>query len=280
MRLCLRVAYVGTDLYGWQVQAAGQAMHTVQGLLEHALSRLAGEPVRVHGAGRTDAGVHAEEQICHCDFPDDRYARLHDMRHSLNCLLPDAVRVYAVYQVSDAFHSRFSPHKKTYRYQFWQDRSAIPPRLIPFVWQCGPLDREKMCSALSYLYGVHDFAFLANTGAERATTVREITLVALSECSVKPDFLPMLVLEVTGTGFLKQMVRNMAGLLAEIGRGKIQAEDIPAFMAKGSRKDVPSPTAPAGGLTLKSIVYDEEWFPVAAEVSLPRPDKKYCVCSQ
>ena len=147
------------------------------------------------------------------------------------------------------------------------------------MWQCGPLDREKMCNALAYLHGVHDFAFLANTGAERATTVREITLAALSECSVRPDFLPMLVLEVTGTGFLKQMVRNMAGLLAEIGRGRIQAEDIPALMAKGSRKDVPSPTAPAGGLTLKSVVYDEEWFP-AAEVSLPRPDKYCCVCSQ
>ncbi|MDO4839516.1 MAG: tRNA pseudouridine(38-40) synthase TruA [Desulfovibrionaceae bacterium] len=275
MRLCLKVAYVGTTLYGWQIQAADQAMHTVQGLLEHALSRLAGSDIRVHGAGRTDAGVHAEAQICHCDFPDERYARLHDMRHSLNCLLPDAVRVYAVYHVADAFHSRFSPHKKTYRYQFWQDRSAIPPRLIPFVWQCGPLDREKMCGALKYLGGRQDYAFLANAGAERENTVRSLPEVALCEYSFKPDFLPMQVLEVTGTGFLKQMVRNMAGLLAEIGRGKIQAEDIPGFIAKGSRKDVPAPTAPAGGLTLKAIAYDEEWFPVS-EVSLPRPDKYYC----
>ncbi len=263
MLLCFKLAYTGTNYFGWQRQADDQAMRTIQGQLEHALAKLAGEAVCVHGAGRTDSGVHAEEQFCHCAFPDERYARLRDMRHSLNAILPRSIRVYAVYPVPDSFHSRFSPHVKTYRYQFWQDRGAIPPALVPYVWQCGPLQREKMEEALPYLVGVHDFAFLANAGVERASTVRTICEMELAEKACHPDCRPMLVLHVSGTGFLKQMVRNMAGLLAEIGRGRLPASSIPDYMAKASRQLLPTPTAPPEGLTLTKIVYDQDFFGAA-----------------
>ncbi|MDO5535998.1 MAG: tRNA pseudouridine(38-40) synthase TruA [Desulfovibrionaceae bacterium] len=255
MRLCLKLAYVGTGYYGWQVQAQGQALRTVQGQLERALALLAREPVRAHGSGRTDAGVHAEEQVCHCDFPDERYAAMKDMRHSLNSLLPDDISVYSVTPAKADFHARFDAHTKTYRYQFWQDRGAVPPRLAPYVWKCGPLDAGRMQGALPLLQGRHDFACLANAGTERESTVREILSLTLAETRPRPELAPMLLLDVTGPGFLKQMVRNMAGLLADIGRGRLEARDIPRFLAGRSMALVPSPTAPARGLTLLKVTY-------------------------
>lgn len=258
MRLRLDLAYIGTAYYGWQVQAQGQALHTIQGQLERCLSILARGEVRVHGSGRTDAGVHAEEQVCHCDFPDERYAALKDMRHSLNSLLPDDISVFSAVPAAPDFHARFTPHVKTYRYLFWQDRGAVPPRIVPYVWRSGPLDIARMRECLPLIEGRHDFACLANTGTERESTVREITRVELKEESVRPDLAPMLILDVTGPGFLKQMVRNMAGLLSEIGKGRLAAEDIPRFFAGRSRADVPAPTAPARGLTLLRVVYADQ----------------------
>ncbi len=271
MRLAIRLAYIGTAYFGWQLQAQGQSLRTVQGQLERALGVLAGEPVRAHGSGRTDAGVHAEEQVCHCDFPDGKWRRLRDMRHSLNSLLPEDIRVYAVIPVEDGFHARFDAHTKTYRYQFWQDRGAVPPRLAPFVWRCGPLDAGRVRQALPLLEGEHDFAFLANAGTERESTVRTVERLALDEVRVRPELEPMLTLDVTGPGFLKQMVRNMAGLLAEIGRGRLDPGCIPRYMAQGSRAGVPAPTAPARGLTLMRVAYGRPLDGREGQTSRQRP---------
>ena len=155
MRIRLVVAYVGTSYMGWQVQAERFAMQTIQGQLEHALGLLAAAPVRVHGSGRTDSGVHAEGQVAHCDFPEARFAKLKDMRHALNAMLPDDIRVFVAEPCAQTFHARFSAHAKTYRYQFWMERGFVPPRLKPYVWCCGPLDVARMREALPHLQGEH-----------------------------------------------------------------------------------------------------------------------------
>ncbi len=271
MRLAIRLAYIGTAYYGWQLQAQGQSLRTVQGQLERALGVLAGESVRVHGSGRTDAGVHAEDQVCHCDFPDVKWGRLRDMRHSLNAILPDDIRIYAIIPVAADFHARFDAHVKTYRYQFWQDRGVVPPRLVPYVWRCGPLDTALIRQALPLFEGEHDFAFLANTGTERDSTVRTVTRIELDEVRVRAGLAPMITLDVTGPGFLKQMVRNMAGLLAEIGRGRLAPDCIPACMARGRRADVPASTAPAKGLTLMRIAYSRLPEEDSGQMSRQRP---------
>ena len=257
MRLRLTVAYVGTRYQGWQLQAGSAALQTIQGQLEQALGLLAGQPVRVHGSGRTDAGVHAEGQVAHCDMPDERLARLKDLRHSLNALLPDDIRVFAACPAPSDFHARFSAHAKTYRYQFWQDQGFVPPRLVPYVWCSGPLDVARMRGALPFLQGRHDFAFLANAGSKPGeSTIRELYHLDLAEEVVWQDCSPLLSLEVTGSGFLKQMVRNLAGLLAAIGRNRLEAAVIPELMAQGERRRVPTPTAPAKGLTMVCVDYE------------------------
>ncbi|MBU3832322.1 MAG: tRNA pseudouridine(38-40) synthase TruA [Candidatus Desulfovibrio faecigallinarum] len=256
MRLRLVIAYVGTGYMGWQVQAQHLAMQTIQGQLEHALQLLAGQEVRVHGSGRTDSGVHAERQVAHCDFPEDRYARLKDMRNSLNALLPCDIRVFAVQPCERNFHARFDAHNKTYRYRFWQERGFVPPALKPYVWCCGPLDVAVVREALPHLLGEHDFACLANAGTTgRESTVRTLYALELNENTVWEGCAPMLELFVTGSGFLKQMVRNMAGLLAEIGRGKVGSSDVPRILESRSRTALPAPTAPASGLTLMCVEY-------------------------
>ncbi len=274
MRVAIRLAYIGTAYSGWQIQAPGQELRTIQGQIEHALGQLAGEPVRVYASGRTDAGVHAEGQVCHCDFPDARWSAMRDIRHSLNAILPEDIRIYAVVPVPDNFHARFDAHAKTYRYQFWQDRGTVPPRLVPYVWCCGPLDAVRMAAALPLLRGRHDFAFLTNAGTKHASTVREVTELTLTERQQNDGLAPMLVLDVTGPGFLKQMVRNMAGLLYEIGRGRLAPDCVPTYRALGVRAHVPAPTAPARGLTLLGVSYPGLSGFVSGQTSrqMPRAD--------
>jgi tRNA pseudouridine38-40 synthase len=256
MRLKLLLAYVGTQYRGWQIQQIPQAPPTIQGTLEAALQKIAGQMLRVHGAGRTDSGVHAHAQVAHVDIPEAR-ARLNWQR-SLNAILPDDIRIISVESVPDSFHARKDALHKTYIYQFWQERSFLPPQLAPFVWNCGPLEGEAMRAALPHLLGRHDFSGLCNRGTDvqsRVRTVLDARLYTLPPCEYYPAHAPVLRFSVTANGFLKQMVRNMAGLLAACGRGKIQPEAIPALLASKSRQAMPAPTAPAQGLALTHIHY-------------------------
>ncbi len=257
MRLRLTIAYLGTRYRGWQLQAGHPDQPSIQGKLEEALGRLAGGPVRVFGSGRTDTGVHAEGQTAHCDIPDGCFRRVPDMRHALNALLPEDIRVFSAVPCAPDFHARVSARAKTYRYRFWQERAFVPPWEAPFVWPCGRLDTGAMEEALPYLRGRHDFASLANTGSDPADTEREIYRLSLSPepAGNWPACLPGLRLEVEGSGFLRQMVRNMAGLLAYIGQGRVAPSDIPGLLAARKRGLLPSPTAPARGLTLVRVLY-------------------------
>lgn len=263
MRLKLLLAYLGSRYSGWQIQEKPNPPPTVQGELEAALRVLAGAPVRVFGSGRTDAGVHAHGQVAHCDVPDAkatdaRSGGARDWRHSLNALLPRDIRVLEVTPAPAGFHARKDAKRKTYAYQFWQERSFLPPQLTPYVWNCGQLDISAMRAALPRLLGEHDFAGLQNAGTDVESTRRTLfaaSLDALPPCEFYPPHAPLLRLTVTADGFLKQMVRNMAGLLVACGQGKIAPEAIPDLLAARDRRAVPSATAPPQGLALVSVAY-------------------------
>lgn len=258
-RIRLGLSYLGTNYVGWQVQAGALARDSIQGQLEAAIMRLAGEPVRVHGSGRTDSGVHAERQCAHFDMPTGRLNSIRDLRHAVNALLPRDIRVFEAKPCDPDFHARFSARSKTYRYLFWQDRGYVPPRLDPYVWCSGPLDIRRMHSSLMHLVGKHDFASLANAGTEeKGGTSRTLYILGLIERPVWPGCLPMIELSVTGSGFLKQMVRNMVGLLADIGRGRLAPDMVPKLLAQKSRESLPTPTAPAKGLTLVRVCYSDK----------------------
>lgn len=256
MRLKLLVAYDGTGFSGWQIQEKPQPPPTVQGTLEAALARLTGGLVRVFGSGRTDAGVHAHGQVAHCDVP---HRPGFDWRHALNAVLPPEVRVLSAHAAAPDFDARRDALAKTYVYQFWCERRFVPPQLAPFVWACGPLDAASMRAALPHFLGERDFASLRNAGSDTRGSVRRIFaagLEALPPREFYPPHAPLLRLSVTANGFLKQMVRNMAGLLAACGRGKLAPEAVPALLAATNRAAVNAPTAPPRGLALARVDYE------------------------
>lgn len=256
MRLKLLVAYRGTGFSGWQIQKTDNPPPTVQGCLEAALAALAREPVRVTGSGRTDAGVHALGQVAHCDVPDTRPAPA--WRKGLNALLPRDIRVLESMEAGPLFHARKDARRKTYIYHFWQDRELLPPMLEPFTWNCGPLDLGLMRQAARPFEGERDFAALRNRGADTESTVRRIFAIgieALPQLDYWPAHRPMLRLTVTANGFLKQMVRNIAGLLAAAGQGRLEPAAMDGLLDSGRRDMLPTMTAPACGLSLARVEY-------------------------
>lgn len=258
MRLRLLLAYDGSRYSGWQIQEAAKAPLTIQGEGEKALGRLCACPVRLFGSGRTDAGVHAHGQVAHVDVPDSRAGL--PWRHALNSLLPPDIRVLSAEEAHPRFHARLDALHKTYVYDFWQDRAFVPPRLAPYVWACGPVSLSPMREALQVLLGEHDFASLQNAGTPLEGTVRRILAGELVECPAEeflPSHLPRLRLRITANGFLKQMVRNIAGLLVACGTGRLSPEGIPAILSACDRQALPSPTAPPQGLALAHVTYPE-----------------------
>lgn len=251
-RFRLTLAYVGTRYSGWQIQDKPAPPPTIQGELEKVLRRVTGTLVRVHGAGRTDSGVHADAQTAHLDIPEER-AHL-DWQRIFNTNLPGDISVLDIRPVGADFHARFDALDKTYTYQFWMNRRFMPPRLRPFAWDCGPLDVPRMREALPFLLGRHDFRSLQNAGTPMENTVRTVTALELGRqwATVHDDH--ALALRVTADGFLKQMVRNLAGLLVAVGRGHMDAGTIPGLLLAADRQAAPA-TAPACGLTLTSVTY-------------------------
>ena len=257
--LCLKLtlAYTGTAYSGWQIQEKKNPPPTIQGELERALGSICKQHVRVFGAGRTDAGVHALAQVAHCKVPD---LPAINWLLALNTCLPPDIRVLAARPTHEGFHACFDAQSKTYRYELWLSR-LVPPRLYPFVWGCGPLDLAALEAALPLLEGRHDFASLQNKGSDLDNTVRTVYSLTCKLAAAGRDSLQkqdlLLELHVRANGFLKQMVRNMVGLLVAVGRHKFDAAHIPALLAACARHQAP-PTAPARGLTLLEVHYDEQ----------------------
>jgi tRNA pseudouridine38-40 synthase len=245
-RLRFEVAYDGTDFHGWQVQPG---LPTIQGILEEIIGGIEGQTVHVAGSGRTDAGVHAFAQVAAVSIanriPPDNF------RRAVNRLLPTTIRINHVREVHTEFHPRFEALHKTYEYRVYREE-VCSPFTRRFVYHHPyPLNEAAMLEAAPLLEGEHDFtAFAAsdNRDTDIQTKVRTIFHSSLERRN------ELLVYKVTGSGFLKHMVRNIVGVLLEVGKGNLNNTDVLARLEPdcGIR---PGPAAPPSGLILVSVEY-------------------------
>jgi tRNA pseudouridine38-40 synthase len=259
--LKLTLQYDGTDLVGWQRQKSGRS---VQGLVEDALAEIEGAPVAVHGAGRTDAGVHAMGQVASAQVT--MTLETATVRRALNARLPPEVRVHSIEEVADDFHARFSAQGKTYRYLLLES-DMVSPFLWRYVWRVpGPLDVTRMASAAAALVGTHDFSAFQSTGSAVTHANRTVRRSEVRHWPVQspPPAPPvasdpgsgarLIVFEVAADGFLRHMVRAMAGTLVEVGQGRRPESSIRAIL-DGRARAAAGATAPAAGLWLLSVDY-------------------------
>jgi tRNA pseudouridine38-40 synthase len=241
--LKLTLTYDGTRLVGWQRQAEGDS---VQGLLEDALARFEGAPVTVHGAGRTDAGVHALGQVASVQLTCTHDAAT--LTRALNAQLPEDVRVLAITEMPQEFHARFSARSKTYRYQIRHGRIADPFERA-YVWHMPErLDVAAMSAAAGVLVGTHDFAAFQSIGSPTRDSIRTVTLSSLVDEDGRLSY------EISGDGFLRHMVRAIVGTLVEIGRGFREPASM-ASVVRGSARGDAGATAPPQGLFLVRVDY-------------------------
>ena len=247
MRVLLDISFIGTRYSGWQSQ---ENAVSVQDVLEKAFSEASGTFCRMTGASRTDAGVHARCLRVHLDYdgpiPADR------LPFVINRYLPEDIRVNASRKVPDEFHARFKAEGKTYIYRI--DPSPHPNALtLPFSWHFPyDLDEKKMASAAQSLIGTHDFIAFASAGFQSKTTEKTITRADVSREG------RLIRLTVSGTGFLYNMVRIIAGTLAYIGQGKLDEKCIERALKTLDRLEL-GPTAPPEGLELEEVYYSPSW---------------------
>mgnify|MGYP002579524534 FL=1 len=240
----LTIQYDGTRYRGWQVQ--GNTDQTIQGKVEGVLSRLTGQPVELHGSGRTDAGVHALGQVANVKLP--RPFDPSELLRELNRYLPADIGVIAVEPAPERFHARLNAHSKTYRYRIWN--SEIPNVLErSYLYPLPePLDVAAMEQAAADLVGTHDFRSFCGLKRFKKSTVRTITDIIITQHSSEVR------LEFTGNGFLMRMVRILAGTLVEVGLGQRAADAMPAVLAAQDRAAA-GPALPAQGLALVRVEY-------------------------
>ena len=252
--LKLTLAYDGTAFVGWQRQQSGIS---IQGLVEDAFARIEGSSVVVTGAGRTDAGVHAVGQVASVRVGHP--IGVAPLQRALNAILPEEVRVLEVVEAPGDFHARFGARAKTYHYRIVTGY-IVSPFERRYAWHVTqPLDIEAMRAAARPLVGTHDFAAFRAAGTETSTTVRTITRLDVTEtappvAAVADPRARAIALEVDGDGFLRHMVRTIAGTLVEIGTGRRTPQSIVATLASKDRSEA-GPTAPPWGLFLVRVEY-------------------------
>jgi len=243
-RIQLIIEYDGTNYAGWQRQKNSMA---VQQLVEEKLRKLTGEQIIIHGASRTDAGVHAFGQSAHfdtaCSIPSDKFC------YALNALLPPDVRIRASREVPKSFHARFSTKGKRYRYLFQVSPHAGALNRHTHAHIIYPLDDKLMAAEAQSLIGTHDFAAFAASGSVVKDTVRKIYRADVTRDGDEVKLI------VEGNGFLYNMVRIIAGTLVGIGSGKLEPGAFVRAINTGNRLDL-GVTAPAHGLTLMEVFYD------------------------
>lgn len=250
MRVRLTVAYDGSGFHGWQEQSPPDQppLRTVQRTLRHAIQEVVREPVVVIGASRTDTGVHAEGQsACFettCPIPLERLPR------AITGRLPADVEVRHAEQVADDFNVIGDVVSKQYRFLIWNTvRRPLARRHTVFHFY-DPLDERAMADAAARLVGEHDFAAFTNAGHGRESTVREIFACAVSRAVDQPE----VTITVSGSGFLYNMVRIIAGCLVEVGRGHWSPDHIDTLLREGDRQRS-GPTLPPQGLCLQWVRY-------------------------
>jgi tRNA pseudouridine38-40 synthase len=253
-RFRLDLEYVGTRYSGWQIQKNAR---TVQGALHEAVRKVAERAdFESYGAGRTDAGVHALQQVAHLDLE----TRLppENLRRAINDELPGDVNVLRATKVTRQFHARHSALARAYLYQIARRRTAFGK---PFVWWIkDPLDTKAIAAAARVLVGLHDFASYSEPrGAPRGEAGERETRVRIERVEVI-EAGELLLVRVLGSHFLWKMVRRMLGVLAEVGRGGLAPADAERFLRE--RSNVPaSLTAPPSGLFLERVLYEGDASP-------------------
>jgi tRNA pseudouridine38-40 synthase len=240
----LVLEYDGAAFAGWQVQPQ---VATVQGALEAAIAKVAGCRVRVVGAGRTDAGVHAEGQVASACIETPLGAER--LRLALNGVLPPGVAVVEASEAAATFHARRDARAKRYRYRIWNAPTRSPLRERTHWNVRTPLDLSAMRASAAALVGTRDFAALRASGGSARTSVR-----TLSRLEIGGEPGAEIRLDFEGSGFLRHMVRNAVGTLVEVGRGRRSPDSLAAVLAGGDRRAA-GPTAPAHALTLVEVRY-------------------------
>lgn len=244
MNIRLNLKYDGTAYHGWQIQKNAV---TVQETVKTALDKITGGDIKLIGCGRTDTGVHAENYVCNfhtlSSVPPEKFA------YALNALLPDDIVCVNSEAVSDSFHAKNSAVKKRYVYKVLC-REFPDAFLCRYTWHFKyPVDIDKMCTAAKAFLGEHDFIGFASSGFTVKTTVREIySLDVLNDNDI-------ITIDITGNGFLYNMVRIIAGTLVFAGCGKINPDDMADIIASRDRTQA-GITAPPQGLFLKEVYYD------------------------
>lgn len=243
-RVKLVVAYDGTNYHGWQVQDNGI---TIEEVLNRTISELVQEDIKVIGASRTDAGVHACGNVAVFDtesrIPGDKFS------FALNQRLPEDIRIQKSCGVDADFHPRYADTVKTYEYNILNRRFELPTKRLYAAFCYYPMDIERMNQAAAYLVGEHDFKSFCSAGAQVQTTVRTIYAVNVT----KED--DMVHIRITGNGFLYNMVRIIAGTLMQVGTGLMEPEQVKEILEARDRSKA-GPTAVAKGLTLVEIRYE------------------------
>jgi tRNA pseudouridine38-40 synthase len=250
----LTIAYDGTDFHGWQMQSNKP---TIQGEIVSVLRRITQDATVLHGAGRTDAGVHALGQVG--SFRTQSPLSAGEFLRALNALLPPTIRIMSAEEVGPDFNARWSARGKTYRYRLYRGK-IVPPIHWRYVLHYPfPLDEDAMRDAAARFVGVHDFAsFAASTGSEEddkeRSTEREIYSTELTRSPDNEE----LVFTVRGRSFLRYMVRKMVGTLLDVGCGKLQPQDIDSLYELKDRSKS-GPTVPPQGLCMVSVEHQEAW---------------------
>ncbi|MFC1570541.1 tRNA pseudouridine(38-40) synthase TruA [Candidatus Omnitrophota bacterium] len=239
----LTIAYDGTGYKGWQVQKNGR---TVQEEIEKAAERAFGKKIRLHGAGRTDAGVHAKAQVAHLKVPESIPVK--KIALALNSSLPEDIAVTSAKEVAEDFHSRYEAKRKHYRYSIFNAKRKDPFN-SRFSWRVPyMLDLKLIKKEAQVLVGKHDFKSFQAAEKKERTSVRKIFYVDIKKKGSR------ITIDIEGDGFLYNMVRNIVGTLIEIGRGYLPQGSMKKIL-KGKNRKLAGPTAPAKGLTLIEVKY-------------------------
>ena len=242
--IALRIMFDGSLYHGWQVQ---KSEDTVAGTLESALSSLCEHPVKIHGCGRTDAGVHAERYCA--NFKTSSSIPPNRLPLAVNSLLPPDIVVQNAMQAPDDFDANHSCIKKEYTYRIFNSRTRSPFYHRRAYFYPQPLDIEKMKNAARHFVGTHDFAAVRSVGTETKTTIRTVFWYEVEEKE------GVIELRVCADGFLYNMARAMAGTLLYVSEGKISPDELPLLLGQKDRR-LTGPTVPPDGLYLTRIWYD------------------------
>jgi tRNA pseudouridine38-40 synthase len=252
--LKLTLAYNGAGFHGWQIQPG---VPTIQGALTDAVRKITQEQIVLHGASRTDAGVHALGQVA--SFRTQSGLSAEEFQRALNALLPPDIRVIAAEELGPDFHARWQALEKTYHYRIFRGRVLSPFEYGRVLYYPYPLDEDAMVVAAKCFEGEHDFSsFAATSGSEEGDKDRSPVRVIYNSELLRLPEKEEIIYAIRGRSFLRYMVRKIVGTLLDVGRGKLSAGDIPKLFELRDRSRS-GPTVPPEGLYLVELKYPEPW---------------------